>query len=33
VIPARSCTRESLAQLGDPDIEGTLARVGSGSTK
>jgi serine/threonine protein kinase len=25
-------TRESLAKLGDPDFEGTLARVGAGST-
>src|SRR6516165_2040375 len=32
-IPARCSTRESLAQLGDPDIEGTLGRVGSGSTQ
>src|SRR5215471_14489874 len=32
-IPAGRSTRESLAQLGDPDIEGTLARVGSGSTQ
>jgi serine/threonine protein kinase/tetratricopeptide (TPR) repeat protein len=32
-IPAGRSTRESLAQLGHPDIEGTLARVGSGSTQ
>jgi serine/threonine-protein kinase len=32
-IPAGRSTRESLAQLDDPDIEGTLARVGSGSTQ
>ncbi len=30
-LPAGRSTRESLAQLDDPDIEGTLARVGSGS--
>ena len=29
-IPAGRSTRESLAALGDSDIEGTLARVGSG---
>jgi serine/threonine-protein kinase len=29
-IPAGRCTRESLARIGDPDIEGTLAQVGSG---
>jgi serine/threonine-protein kinase len=32
-IPAGRSTRESLAHLGDDDIEGTLARVGSGSTQ
>jgi serine/threonine-protein kinase len=32
-IPAGRSTRESLAQLGDSDIEGTLGRVGSGSTQ
>jgi serine/threonine protein kinase/tetratricopeptide (TPR) repeat protein len=32
-IPAGRSTRESLANLGDPDIEGTLARVGAGSTQ
>src|SRR6516164_4516516 len=32
-IPAGRSTHESLAQLGDPDIEGTLARVGAGSTQ
>jgi hypothetical protein len=32
-IPAGCSTRESLAQLGDPDIEGTLARVGAGSSQ
>src|SRR5207248_1486064 len=32
-FPAGRSTRESLAQLGDPDIEGTLARVGSGATR
>jgi serine/threonine-protein kinase len=32
-IPAGRSTRESLAQLGDPEIEGTLARVGTGSTQ
>src|SRR6516162_5479686 len=30
-IPAGRSTRESLAQLGDPDIEGTLAHVRSRS--
>ena len=29
-LPAGRSTRESLAQLGDPDIEATLAHVGSG---
>jgi serine/threonine-protein kinase len=32
-IPAGRSTRESLAQLGDPDIEGTLAHVRSRSTQ
>src|SRR5215471_2232978 len=32
-IPAGRSTHESLARLGDPDIEGTLARVGSGATR
>src|SRR6516164_2780353 len=32
-LPAGRSTRESLAQLADPDIEGTLARVGAGSTQ
>jgi serine/threonine protein kinase/tetratricopeptide (TPR) repeat protein len=32
-IPAGRSTRESLAQLGDPEIGGTLARVGAGSTQ
>ena len=32
-LPAGRSTRESLAQLGDPDIEGTLARVRSRSTQ
>src|SRR5262249_37866646 len=32
-IPAGRSTRESLARIGDPDLEGTLARVGSGSTQ
>jgi serine/threonine protein kinase len=32
-IPAGRSTRESLAQLGDPDLEGTLGRVRSGSTR
>src|SRR5262249_54692620 len=32
-IPAGHSTRESLARIGDPDIEGTLARVGSGATR
>jgi serine/threonine protein kinase/tetratricopeptide (TPR) repeat protein len=32
VLPAGRSTRESLAQLGDPDIEGTLAHVRSRST-
>jgi serine/threonine protein kinase/tetratricopeptide (TPR) repeat protein len=32
-IPAGRSTRESLAQLGDPDIEGTLVHVGTGSTQ
>src|SRR5262249_14967677 len=31
--PARRSTRESLAGLGDPDIEGTLAHVRSRSTQ
>jgi serine/threonine-protein kinase len=31
-IPAGRSTRESLARVGDPDIEGTLARVGSAAT-
>ena len=30
-IPAGPSTRESLAQIGDPDIGGTLIRVGSDS--
>src|SRR5438045_4928183 len=29
-IPAGRSTRESLAQIGDPDLDGTLAHVGSG---
>jgi serine/threonine-protein kinase len=32
-IPADRPTRESLAQLGDPDIDGMLARVGARSTQ
>src|SRR5262249_13811167 len=32
-IRAGRSTRESLAKLGDADIEGTLARLGSGSTQ
>src|SRR4029077_16130222 len=32
-IPTGRSTHESLAQLGDPDIEGTLARVRSQSTQ
>ena len=32
-IPAGCSTRESLARLGDPDIEGTLAHVRSRSTQ
>jgi hypothetical protein len=32
-LPAGRSTRESLAQLGDPDVEGNLARVGSGSNQ
>src|SRR5262249_39861203 len=32
-IPAGRSTRESLAQIGDPDIEGTLGHVGSRSTQ
>jgi serine/threonine protein kinase/Tfp pilus assembly protein PilF len=32
-IPAGRSTRESLARLGDADIAGTLARLGSGSTQ
>jgi serine/threonine-protein kinase len=32
-IPAGRSTRESLARIGDPDIAGTLAHVGSGSTQ
>jgi serine/threonine protein kinase len=32
-IPAGRSTRESLAQLADPDIEGSLAQVGSVSTQ
>src|SRR5262245_8013219 len=31
-IPAGRSTRESLAQIGDPDFEGTLARVGAAAT-
>ena len=31
-VPADKSTRESLAELGDPEIEATLARLGSGST-
>src|SRR5262245_26433544 len=31
-LPAGRSTREGLARLGDPDIEGTLARIGSAST-
>ena len=31
-IPTGRSTREGLARLGDPDIEGTLARIGSAST-
>src|SRR4051812_25397765 len=30
-IPAGPSTRASLAEIGDPDVEATLARVGSGS--
>ncbi len=29
-VPADKCTCESLANLGDPDIEATLGRIGSG---
>ena len=32
-IPAGRSTRESLAQIGDPGIEASLAHVGSGSTE
>src|SRR6516164_6884351 len=32
-IPAGRSTHESLARLGDPDIEGTLAQVGAHSTQ
>jgi eukaryotic-like serine/threonine-protein kinase len=32
VISAERSTRESLAALGDPEIEGTLTRLGSGSS-
>src|SRR5947207_6589137 len=32
-IPAGRSTRESLAQIGDPDLSGTLAHVGSASTQ
>jgi hypothetical protein len=32
-IPAGRSTQESLARLGDPDIEGTLARVGAHSSQ
>jgi tetratricopeptide (TPR) repeat protein/tRNA A-37 threonylcarbamoyl transferase component Bud32 len=32
-IPTGRSTRERLAQVGDPDIEGTLAHVGTGSTQ
>ena len=32
-LPAGRSTRESLAQIGDPAIDATLARVGSGSTE
>jgi eukaryotic-like serine/threonine-protein kinase len=32
-IPAGRSTRESLAQIGDPDMTGTLARVGSGVSR
>src|SRR5262245_61761168 len=32
-IPAGRSTRENLAQIGDPDLGGTLAHVGSGSTR
>ena len=32
-IPAGRSTRESLARLGDPDIDGTLAHLGSASTQ
>ena len=32
-IPAGRSTRESLARLGDPDIEATLGHVGSASTR
>src|SRR2546423_856444 len=31
-IPAGRSTRERLARIGDPDLGGTLAHVGSGST-
>ena len=33
VIPAGRSTRERLAQLADPDLEGSLAQVGSASTQ
>jgi serine/threonine-protein kinase len=32
-LPAGCSTRESLAHIGDPDIEGTLARVDTGATR
>src|SRR5262249_1651468 len=33
VVPAGRSTRERLGDLGDPDIEGTLAHIGSGATR
>ena len=32
-FPAGRSTQESLARIGDPDLAGTLARVGSGSSR
>ena len=32
-VPVDKSTRESLAELGDPEIEATLAHLGSGSTE
>jgi serine/threonine-protein kinase len=32
-LPAGRSTRESLARIGDPDLDGTLARVGAATTR